>query len=311
MPRPVPNVLLLTGALLLPASVAGAQVQSSITAFAAPLQQGPTPTPLPQLHGFFDGALSAASLAGIAIGLELPVTRQSVPAPGLDPSTIGWAIDRDIVGHPSTSADEASDIFLLATALGPPVLALATQPGLHGFGERVRRPVVLYGQSLLLAEACVQLLKPAADRARPFTYLPASERPSDGSYDVTTRDAFVSMPSGHSALGFAAAAYAATDNLLARPGAGAAEHVAVASVGALLAGFTGNLRIRADQHFPTDAIVGSLIGTASGVSVPLLHRYLLPGGRGAPHPGGHAWLMSAGGYAVGAVAGAGLSSLVY
>jgi membrane-associated phospholipid phosphatase len=311
MPRPVPNVLLLTGALLLPASVAGAQVQSSITAFAAPLQQNPIPTPLPQLHGFFDGALSAASLAGIAIGLELPVTRQSVPAPGLDPSTIGWAIDRDIVGHPSTSADEASDIFLLATALGPPVLALATQPGLHGFGERVRRPVVLYGQSLLLAEACVQLLKPAADRARPFTYLPASERPSDGSYDVTTRDAFVSMPSGHSALGFAAAAYAATDNLLARPGAGAAEHVAVASVGALLAGFTGNLRIRADQHFPTDAIVGSLIGTASGVSVPLLHRYLLPGGRGAPHPGGHAWLMSAGGYAVGAVAGAGLSSLVY
>jgi hypothetical protein len=176
-------------------------VQASISAFAAPVQQSPTPTPLPQLHGLFDGALGAAPLAGIAIGLELPVTRQPVPAQGLDPSTIGWSIDRDVVGHPSTSADKGSDAFLLATLLGPPVLALATQPGLHGFGERVRRPVVLYGQSLLLAEACVQLLKPAADRARPFTYLPASERPSDGSYDITTRDAFVSMPSGHSALG--------------------------------------------------------------------------------------------------------------
>jgi membrane-associated phospholipid phosphatase len=121
----------------------------------------------------------------------------------------------------------------------------------------------------------------------------------------------VSMPSGHSALGFAAAAYAATDNLLARPEAGKAEHVAVASLGALLAGFTGDLRIRADQHFPTDALVGSLIGTASGVSVPMLHQYLLHDGRRVPHPRGHAWLMSAGGYVVGAALGVGLSTLVY
>ena len=238
------------------------------------------PVPLPELHWRSDGILGAASLAGLLIGLELPVTRRDVPAQGLDPSTIDWKIDRDIVGHPSTSADNASDVFLLATVLAPPVLALATQHGVHGV-DRFRRPVVLYGQSLLLAEACVQLLKPAADRARPFTYLPASERPSEGSYDVTTRDAFVSMPSGHSALAFAAASFAATDNLLVRPTAGNAEHVAVASLGALLAGFTGNLRVRADQHFPTDALVGSLIGTASGVSVPMLHEYLLPDGRRA------------------------------
>ncbi len=265
---------------------------------------------LPELHWKADGVVDAGALAGIVIGLELPVTRQDVPAQGLDPSTIGWKIDRDIVGDPSTSADNASDVFLLATLLAPPVLAWATQPGVHGL-DRFRRPVMLYGQSLLVAEACVQLLKPAADRARPFTYLPASERPSDGSYDVTTRDAFVSMPSGHSALGFAAAAYAATDNLLARPQAGTAEHVAVASLGAMLAGFTGNLRVQADQHFPTDALVGSLIGTASGVSVPMLHHYVLPDGRRVPHPGGHAWLMSAGGYVVGTALGVGLSSLVY
>jgi membrane-associated phospholipid phosphatase len=265
---------------------------------------------LPELHWRWDGAVDAAALGGIVIGPELPVTRQDVPAQGLDPSTIGWKVDKDIVGDPSTRADNASDVFLLATLLAPPVLALATQPGVRGL-DRLRRPVVLYGQSLLVAEACVQLLKPAADRARPFTYLPASERPGDQSYDVTTRDAFVSMPSGHSALGFAAAAYAAIDNLLARPEAGTAEHIAVASVGALLAGFTGNLRVSADQHFPTDGLVGSLIGTASGVSVPMLHHYLLPDGRRAPHPGGHVWLMSAGGYVVGTALGVGLSSLVY
>jgi membrane-associated phospholipid phosphatase len=310
--RPMLRGFLAGAALLAAAGSADAQLQA-VTTFVAPVEAGsaPSETALPQLHGLSDIALGGASLAGIAIGLELPVTLHSVPPQGLDPSTIGWGIDRNIVGNPSTSADQASDVFLLATVLAAPLLALATQPGVHDLGERVRRPVVLYGESLLLAEACVQLLKPAVDRARPFTYLPASERPSGGNYDVTTPDAFVSMPSGHSAVAFAAAAYAASDNLLARPGAGTAEHVAVASVGALLAGFTGGLRVRADQHFPTDAMVGSLIGTASGVSVPMLHHYVLPDGRRAPHPGGHAWLMSAGGYVVGAVLGAGLSSVVY
>ena len=195
--------------------------------------------------------------------------------------------------------------------LGPPVLALATQPGAHGLEEVARRPVVLYGESLLLTETLVQLLKPIASRPRPFTYLPAAARPSGGSYDVGGSDAFVSMPSGHSALAFTAAAWATTDHLLARPRAAWEEQVAVASVGALLAAFTGELRVRADQHFPTDALVGSLIGTASGVTVPLLHRYLLPGGRRAPGPTGHAWLESAAGYVVGAGVGVGLASLAY
>jgi membrane-associated phospholipid phosphatase len=268
-------------------------------------------TSVPQLHWETDGGLGAAGVVGITIGLALPVTRRPVPEQGLDPSAIGWRIDRDIIGPPSTSADQASDIFLLATLLAPPAFALATQPGVHGLGQLVRRPVVLYGQALLLAEACVQLLKPVADRARPFTYLPAAERPSGSSYDARARDAFVSMPSGHSALAFAAAGYAATDDLLARPEASAGEHLAVATIGAMLAGFTGNLRIQAKEHFPSDALVGSLIGTAGGVSVPMVHRYVLPDGRRGPHPGGHAWLMSAAGYVMGTAIGVGLSSVVY
>ena len=78
------------------------------------------------------------------------------------------------------------------------------------------------------------------------------------------------MPSGHAATTFAAASYAATDNLLSRPDAGTKEHVAIATIGGLLAGFTSNLRNQADQHFPSDMLVGSLIGTASGVSIPFI-----------------------------------------
>jgi membrane-associated phospholipid phosphatase len=208
-------------------------------------------------------------------------------------------------------ADKVSDVFALSALVAPPIMALLTQPGVHGFGNVVRRPFVLYGESLLLAQAVTQLIKPIAGRPRPFAYLPASDRPTGSSYDVTVEEAFLSVPSGHAATTFAAAAYAATDNLLSRPDAGDREHMAVASIGGLLAGFASNLRIKADQHFPTDFMAGGLIGTASGVSVPLLHRYVFPGGRRAPHPGGHAWLVTAAGWVLGTGAGVGLSSLAY
>jgi len=58
-------------------------------------------------------------------------------------------------------------------------------------------------------------------------------------------------------------------------------------------------------------MVGGLIGTASGVTVPLLHSYVFPGGGRAPHPGGHAWLETAAGYVLGTAAGVGLASVAY
>jgi len=281
----------------------------------APLQaagdQGSTSVALPELHWGTDGVLGAVGLAGNAIALGLSTTRQSVPDQGLDPSNISWGIDRNSIGNPSTGANTASNAAVLATLVGVPAFALLTQPGVHGFANVVRRPFLLYGESLLLAQACTQILKPAVSRPRPFTYLPASERPTESSYDVTAEEAFRSMPSGHAATTFAAASYAATDNLLSHPDAGSTEHVAVAAVGGLLAGLTSTLRVEADQHFPTDLMVGGLIGTASGVTVPLLHSYVLPGGGRAPHPGGHAWLVTAAGYLVGTGAGVGLASLAY
>jgi membrane-associated phospholipid phosphatase len=266
---------------------------------------------LPRLNWWSDGLLGAAGLAGNAIGLTLSADLQSVPPEGLDPSGINWGIDRDVIGNPSTSAEKASDVAVAITLAGPPVLALLTQPGVHGFGNVMRRPFVLYGESLLLAQGITQMLKPAFSRPRPFTYLPAAERPGGKAYDVGTDHAFLSMPSGHAATSFAAASYAATDNLLSHPDAGSGEHVAVAAIGGLMAGFTAHLRIEAEQHFPSDALVGGLIGTVSGVSIPLLHSYVFPGGGKAPHPGGHEWLMTAVGYALGTGAGIGISSLAY
>ncbi len=298
-------------AVELPGSVITRVSVPSSAVVGAAAAEGSSSVALPELHWLSDGALGAVGLAGNAIGLSLPVTRQAVPEEGLDPSNINWGIDRNAIGNPSTSADKASDVAVFATLAGPPLLALLTQPGVHGFGNVIRRPFVLYGESVLLAQGFTQVLKHAIDRPRPFTYLPASERPTESGYDVTADDAFLSMPSGHAATTFAAASYAATDNLLSRPDAGSKEHVAIAAIGGLLAGFTSNLRNQADQHFPSDMLVGSLIGTASGVSVPLLHSYVFPGGERAPLPGGHAWLVTAVGYVLGTGAGIGISSLAF
>jgi len=35
---------------------------------------------------------------------------------------------------------------------------------------------------------------------------------------------------------------------------------------------TGFLRVRAGEHFPTDVILGGLVGTASGILVPYFHK---------------------------------------
>jgi membrane-associated phospholipid phosphatase len=273
--------------------------------------QGSSSVALPELRWWTDGVLGALGLGGNAIGLTMSADQQVVPDAGLDPSNISWGIDRDAIGNPSTKAETASNVAVFATLAGPPILALLTQPGVHGFGNMIRRPVVLYGESVLLAQAITQVLKPVISRPRPFTYLPAAERPANSGYDVATEHAFVSMPSGHATVAFAAASYAATDNLLSQPNAGSTEHVAVAAIGGLLAGLTGNLRVKADQHFPSDVLVGGLIGTASGVSVPLLHSYVFPGGQKASHPGGHDWLVTAAGYVLGTGAGVGLAALAY
>jgi len=294
-----------------PGSAAPRETAPAVAVLRAAGARGSTSVALPELNWSSDGVLGGVGLVGNAIALGLSTTLQSVPEQGLDPANISWGIDRNSIGHRSTGAYNASNVTVLATLVGVPAFALLTQPGVHGFGNVVRRPFVLYGESLLLAQGLTQLLKPAIGRPRPYTYLPASERPTESGYDVTKEEAFRSMPSGHAATTFAAASYAATDNLLSHPDGGSAEHAAVAAVGGLLAGLTSALRVEAGQHFPTDIMVGGLIGTASGVTVPLLHSYVFPGGGRAPHPGGQAWLETAAGYVLGTAAGVGLASVAY
>jgi membrane-associated phospholipid phosphatase len=276
---------------------------------AEPPDGSPASPIRPRYRWSVDAPLAGAAGGLLIVASRLSVSHQVVPPQGLDPATIHWAIDRRVVGKVSERADSDSDYFLVGSLAYPMVLAFASQPSGARLGGTLHRTLE-YAEAYALAEGVNTILKSSIDRPRPYTYLPVGARPDNPAYDVTTDVAFSSMPSGHAVQAFTGAAFGVTDHLLTRPAASWQERVAISAVGGFLAGATATLRVEGGQHFPTDTFVGGLIGTASGVTVPLLHHYATPDGRRAPRPSGRAWWQAIGGFvggmALGYVTGAAL-----
>lgn len=229
-------------------------------------------------------------------GALIPVDERPIPPEGLNPSGIVWGQDRGIVGNRSPAANTASDWTRNSALVFPIVLvALINEPGNLFAGFRARSTE--YVETLLMSQGPTLLGKSLIGRARPYAYLPADQRPEDGSYDVTKSGTFASMPSGHSSSAWTGAALGMTEELLSRPRASWLERVGIGLVGGGLAGATSTLRVEAGQHFPSDVIAGAGVGIVTGVGVPLLHR------DGRPMPSAKAWMEMLGGAVVGTVVG--------
>ena len=264
----------------------------------------------PELRLARDGVLLGAGFALMGSSQFLEVTIQSVPPEGLDPAEISWSFDRDQIGHLDSDAVPVSDMASAAAFAYPMVLAFVSQPS----GERTKgtlRRALVYVEAYTLATGLATLIKNSADRPRPYTYLSDADRPDDATYDVTEKEAFQSFPSSHASTSFCGAAFAMTDHLLTRPDAGWLENVGVSFTGGLLAGMTSTLRVRAGKHFPSDTIAGGAIGMASGIAVPLAHKYVIPSGLRAPGPSDGAWLQSLVGLCAGVGAGIAVAEAAY
>ncbi len=256
---------LLLPALCLPTAARGQLAPSADSLAIQPRQSYPV------LRKGREITLSGVGAGLLATGLIVSADVLNVPPQGFDLSEIAWSADRDIVGNRSRAANAAGDWTRDASLLFPLALAL----GAGREGERwhdFSRSSLVYAETILLSQGLTWLGKSTIGRARPFAYLPTSERPGNAHYDVSTDRAFASMPSGHSSSAWAGAALGMTMHLLQRPQASWVERAGVGFLGGALAGATSTLRVEAGQHFPSDVLVGAGIGVVTGVTVPMLHR---------------------------------------
>jgi membrane-associated phospholipid phosphatase len=125
---------------------------------------------------------------------------------------------------------------------------------------------LMYGEVILLSAAINGLVKGLTTRNRPFVYDAGS--PIEEKYKVNASHSFYS---GHSSITASNSFFTAkifteylTDNT---------AKVLIWSAAAIVPAVTGFSRINTHNHFPTDVIVGYIVGAAIGYIIPELHKY--------------------------------------
>jgi membrane-associated phospholipid phosphatase len=175
-------------------------------------------------------------------------------------SDLDW-FDRWAVHPYSHSIDQASYIPFYVAMPAPLVVFALDSRMRKDYGKLT----YLYGEAIILTGALYTSAVHWVSRLRPLTYetsSPIAERTSSNS-----RNSFFA---GHVALVgtsffFIAQAYADYHP---------ESHYkwAFYTGAAVITGLTGYLRNRAGEHFPTDIALGTVVGVASGLFTPMLHR---------------------------------------
>ncbi len=169
--------------------------------------------------------------------------------------------DRPFAGGWNPTIGTVSDVLLYGSlAVGS---GAVTTWGLRHEDNLV--PLQIYAQAFGINGAITFALKHAFDRPRPYTY---AATPNDEMQEAMQHiDSTLSFPSGHTSL-FAVSSF--TTIALIAP------HVADArwlyGSATLLTATMGGLRVGAGKHFPTDVLVGGILGAAIGTSTVAMHR---------------------------------------
>lgn len=236
-----------------------------ITAFQDPvLEPGPAfrfslKKDLPIMVG---SGLSAA--AGMWLMEQVkPLTEADIAA--LDPNDIN-AFDRGATRQYRYQDANLSDYLLTVSALTP-LTVLASRPVRKEFGP----VLVMYVETAAMVGGLTSISKGLFKRKRPYNYNP-EVRLSD-KLSIDARHSFFSGHVSTSAAFCFLTAYM-VDRYAERP---AWKWVAWSGA-VLLPGTIGYWRYTAGKHFPTDILVGYLIGGGTGILIPYLHREQLPEG---------------------------------
>ena len=186
------------------------------------------------------------------------------------PSFDRWATDLNYEW-----AAPVSDALLYTLIATPLVFSGIDTPASGAPADRLGTDATVTFQALGATYLATVLLKVAVARPRPLTY--------NAHFDKSKRfsgDARMSFPSGHASMSYAAASVLAV--MLAErfgddPGA-----VSGIALGYVLATAVAVHRVLGGKHFLTDVVVGAALGTALGLTIPLLHTKTSEPGVGGP-----------------------------
>jgi membrane-associated phospholipid phosphatase len=147
--------------------------------------------------------------------------------------------------------------------------ALVTAWWYRGRADLAYNMALVSAEAFALAAAVQGTANYFGSRERPYGRLCGSDIP-EKSVDCENSVRHRSFFSGHTTLGFTAAGLVCV-NHLGLSLLGPAGDVATCASGIVVAATTSVFRIMSDMHYASDVAVGAVVGTLSGVLVPLLH----------------------------------------
>ena len=175
--------------------------------------------------------------------------------------------DRPVAGRYNETADKVSD---WAVVLGITPLALAGYSWYGGdaSGKDFAAYTLMFAQAIALQSGFNLLVRSTQLWPRPYIY--ATEGEGAEKAREARGEAYGSFFSGHTSAAFTIAVFTGEWFSEVYPASPYRGIVWASSLSA--AGMVGVLRIAAGKHYPSDVIVGALVGTGISLSVIRLHR---------------------------------------
>src|SRR5690554_2073245 len=216
-----------------------------------------------------DGIWTGAGLAGAAIGLHLikekdDLTEEEFQRDYVDnlQATIDNinGIDRWAAGNHSESASKLSDIPFAVSFAAP--FALLFDDGIN---DHTGQFLGLYLETLATTATMYTLTAGLVNRSRPYVY--SEEAPLDRRMKNNGQRSFYA---GHVAASATATFFAAKVYNDFNPDS--PERIWIWAGAAAIPAGVAYLRIEAGQHFLTDVVLGYVLGAATGILVPELHK---------------------------------------
>jgi membrane-associated phospholipid phosphatase len=175
----------------------------------------------------------------------------------LNPKDVN-GFDRIAIGP--YESDVPGDVLFYSSFMFPMTL-LAYDKTREDFGT----VALMYGEAVLLNASINALVKGLTDRPRPFVY--DRNTSAELKYEVEARFAFFS---GHTSMTAVNTYY--TAKVYSAYISNETTKTLMWTAAALIPAITGFSRVNTHNHFPTDVIVGYIVGAAIGYLIPEIHK---------------------------------------